>query len=831
MGPIPKTTDNSAAAPASPHASSAVSASATLEDSSSTRSFFSRFGLLPIRSRARNVADFHIRPAEPHRKYGAGDHVQGAVILTVVKPVRITHLTVSLHGYVRVYRSPGAPTSDSVNPADTPATGGPRYYGNGHASLFQDEQVLSSDGRLEPGRYEFNFDLLFPPKGLPSSIDFERGTISYVITATLTRPTSIAPTASCERKVYLVEKIDIGLLSPPRARTIYLEPISKRSKKKKPAASVAGAERTSVASDTLETAGDLESTRANANENSTEGSLSVVGEDLGQDFMTNNLRSPVHSDLRSVSGDSAASVSSGPSRGGGDATTVGPPGGSTSGKKAPIVKDRTITATIGLLKGGCLAGDVVPVRISVQHIRRIKSMHGVIVTMYRQGRIDSAPPIPLSKELTKEEARRLEKEEFYPKSKTGLGGLSLSAAGSCSVFRKDLSQAFTPLIIDPATLTASVTTSVRIPEDVFPTIKGVPGEMITFKYYIEVIVDLGGKLAKQIHLGKPGASRIGAGGAPLGPMGNPYEGGAASLASFGTSIIDTDRLRREKGVISVVFEVIVGTMNSSRVRGKGSLKLAPSVYTLPVPDPGLHNGSADEKEGWPVDYENESYMPESYTHEHMPFSSEPSQQYPYWNSVPSESIMAPYYVPPPDLRDESTLSEKERVKRAEQRLLPSQPFEPHFAGPSTSTIPEGDNIYDADDRISSINPLPVSTILRTEHLDQPEAPSAPTLEELSASTGIPSTEDKQEFERRRLLAEASAPPEFPDDYDAGGAIAGPSRAGPSAPPPATFEPSAPVLMQEEEGYGSHYTYGAAVAGSSSRLRTSAPSEPLPKYER
>ena len=95
--------------------------------------------------------------------------------LTVVKPVRITHLTVLLHGYVRVYKGPGAQNNEPVrSPAEIKnisSRGERKKYYNGYASLFQDEQVLSSDGRLEPGRYEFNFDLLFPEKGLPSSID------------------------------------------------------------------------------------------------------------------------------------------------------------------------------------------------------------------------------------------------------------------------------------------------------------------------------------------------------------------------------------------------------------------------------------------------------------------------------------------------------------------------------------------------------------------------------------------------------------------------------------------------------------------------------------
>lgn len=148
-------------------------ASASLEDPRSRRSSFWRFPF-PIRRQTRNLADFHIRPADPHRKYAAGDHVRGAVILTLLKPVRLTHLTVALHGYVRVYKSPNAAASEPVvNPAEVPAQGRSslKYDGNGFASLFQDEQVLSSEGRLDAGKFEFNFDLLFPDTGLPSSID------------------------------------------------------------------------------------------------------------------------------------------------------------------------------------------------------------------------------------------------------------------------------------------------------------------------------------------------------------------------------------------------------------------------------------------------------------------------------------------------------------------------------------------------------------------------------------------------------------------------------------------------------------------------------------
>lgn len=174
MGPYQKS-DPSAAASTSASASAPSSSTASVvAEGSPSRSFFSRFAL-PLRSRARHVADFHIRPSDPHRTYRAGEHVQGAVILAVVKPVRITHLTVALHGYARVSKTPSEP----INPAEVPMGAGRsarlKNSGHGYASLFQDEQVLSSDGRLEPGRYEFNFDLLFPSKGLPSSIDVSFG--------------------------------------------------------------------------------------------------------------------------------------------------------------------------------------------------------------------------------------------------------------------------------------------------------------------------------------------------------------------------------------------------------------------------------------------------------------------------------------------------------------------------------------------------------------------------------------------------------------------------------------------------------------------------------
>jgi len=646
---------------------------------------------------------------------------------------------------------------------------------------------------------------------------FERGTISYMITATLTRPTLVSPTQSCERKIYLVEKVDIGLLPAPRPRTIYLEPISKKSRRRKPPAP----EKAPGAPETVEPApaGDRDSTRAA--EHSAEGS--VVADDLSQDVQY-NPRSAEPTEMRSDnSGDSVVTASTGQSGRQRDPNNPNNPS-SSSGSQGLVVKSkstdkRTITANVELFKGGCLPGDVISAKISVQHIKMIKSLHGVIVTLYRQGRIDSAPPISHFTNLSKEEIRRLEKEEYYPKSKTGLGGLSLTSAGSCSVFRKDLSQTFSPLFIDPVTFQSSVTASVRVPEDSFPSIRGVPGDLISFKYQVEVIVDLGGKLAGLLQSGQ--SKQAGADGRSS-TLRNPYDPTSGMPATWNGSIIDTDPLRRQKGVISVVFEVVVGSLDTSR-RPRGTSRPEPPVLVSQVDD-GQYRYDGQREAGYYQEGQVEHYdgpvydEPYPYPEEYAAAPEDVAEQRPaYVPRAPVDSFV-PEYVPlegPPP----NHLSEKEQARMAEAALLPSQPSAPAAAGPSTSR-PQEEDIYHAEEGAPPLDP----TAPGGTHPSGAEAPSAPTLEDLApgADRAHP-TEDKQELERQRLLVEASAPPEFPDDCEA----------GPSAPPPASglpmqLEPSAPALT-EEEGYGQHFTYQTPAV--SSPHAPSAPSEPLPKYER
>lgn len=655
---------------------------------------------------------------------------------------------------------------------------------------------------------------------LTSALQFERGTISYMITATLTRPMTIAPTSSCDRRVMLAQKIDIGMLAPPRPRTIFLEPISKRVRRKR---TTVVEKAPTASSDVNDVASEPDSV-----------DRSIVTDDSGRDAQADH-RSQIPSDVRSeVSGESARSASTAVSK---VDTAPLPQVGATmsSAAKQQFVDDKTITATIELLRGGCLPGDTVSARVTVQHIKRVKSMTGVIVTLFRQGKIDTSPPPSRFAGMSKDETRKLEKEEMYPRSRTSLGGLSLSSTSSTSVFRKDLDQNAAPLIIDPATLQASVTISVKMPDDAFPTIKGVPGDMISFKYQVEVVVDLGGRLASQLQGGQS-LSRFG-----------PYGNGGSEQGpnSYGSrrsaNIADTAQLRREKGVISVTMETVVGTTDSSRSRK--SRRKSPESRTIRIRE-------SDEDED-----EDEAIRPEaneaSSSHLHTngqslggqcpqepndyQFTPPPGEP----PSLPPEPLQigrgtshghlaqasdhyhhaAPSYVPAPQVADLGNMTDKERIREAETRLLPSQP---PAAGPPAA---DDDDIYDAQDTPR----LPVSPPSAPADGDAEAGPSAPTEEQLSAGRPV---DDKQELERLRLMNEASAPPEFPED------AVGRGGGSSSADQALEAEPSAPALDADGNSldadgnnYDDDHVGRGAAAGPLRRGGSGQHPEQLPAYER
>lgn len=151
-------------------------------------------------------------------------------------------------------------------------------------------------------------------------------------------------------------------------------------------------------------------------------------------------------------------------------------------------------ATVTVGHAGQLAGESIPVLIGVHHVKPVKCLRGCIVTLYRLSRFDMR-------------------------------------SGEAVSFRKDLAQNISPLLIDPSTLSTTIKSTVRIPLDTFPTIANAP--LVSFRYYIEVVLDLSGKITVR----EP----------------------AQKYNSTPSGFIETETLKRNKGVLNVQQEIIVGT--------------------------------------------------------------------------------------------------------------------------------------------------------------------------------------------------------------------------------------------------------------------------------
>lgn len=717
-------------------------------------------------------------------------------------------------------------------------------------------------------------------------IQFERGTVSYMLTSTLTRPTTMAPTTSTETKIYLTDSIDIAPIAEPKPRVISLEPISRRTRAK--------------------------TSRQKPEPVITDGLAPVLPPQTptGSDFparprtgVSNGSpedheapRSPSPSDVSFES--RISSGASGTEYGVRSINTAQDGSVSMSGSRSAL-KNKTITATIHILKGGFLRGDQIPIKVTINHTKHIRSLKGIILTLYRQARVDMHPALPV---VPNSKGDKNKTEDYYPKSRTGLGGLSLSSAGSSHVFRKDLSQSFAPLFVDPRTLTADVKCSVRVPDEAFATISNVPGAMISFKYYIEVVVDIQGKLTgldrMVANAGLVNVPSAGAGTSSI--AGEDVHG--SMFSTWGGNFVDTDQIRREKGVISSLFEVVVGTKDSER-NGKRKQTQIPEniVHEIPYDSTNDTNGA----EGYDGDYygydENGQYY--DYGYDPAYYDAPGYEQY---GIGPESTHQAHAQQPMP----EQGLSEKEQMRRAEERLLPSQPpasgsslppgIVPQGMPPSAPVLPEDEYndvpYYAAAGSSSSQAPPPPfrsvssrSTIIRnntaptlqrhpinstndnirtttsgsstTIHASQHNRPPttmqntedatkplppiplrSPVAAQTSSSSPAPDyfpsssshvqpTDDKEELQRRRLEMERSAPPT--DSHDDEGGL---PHLMPSAPPlngmqSMSLAPSAPTLDDEDEGLVDAMRAGRAGPSGSSITAERRVSEALPEYRR
>ncbi|KAJ5580460.1 hypothetical protein N7450_006761 [Penicillium hetheringtonii] len=729
-------------------------------------SFLSKFRS-PLGNRNRSITDYYIDLDDPWRSYFPGDVIKGTVIVTVVRPVRITHIVVCLHGYVKVFKN-ATPAGEAAPDLGFLGPGrgrrGAEYLGNGLATLFEDEVVLCGEGRLKEGIYKFRFEMSLPPYALPSSINFERGTVSYSLTSTLTRPTTMNPTLSCRRRVNLLENIDIAPFPAPKARIVTLEPISKRSKSKAKAKSVSSEPSPAPDRSSIDTP-----TSGNATSVDHRPPLSPSPSNVSSSSRPSNSSQSFH-----IASDPSSSTSTGGGR------------NSEGRSVTPSISERTITAKAEVLRAGVLPGDTLPIKVTINHFKQVRSAHGIVVTFYRQGRIDLHPAIPIGSTAN---GKKPVYEDCYPRSRTGLGGLTLGTSRTSSTFRKDLSQTFAPLIVDPTNMTAVVKTSIRVPEDAFPTITRVPGAMINFRYYVEVVVDLRGKITSPDRF------------IPRFKMYSFYQLGREYLGYRSDA--------SGEGVISVAFEVVVGTRDSQRGQAgmertlSNAAESTASQNAQPTASTAVINPVDGEEwpEASPLPVSSAEYGQEDYGFPEGAWSEYPEEYQEYQEYPPATPLHGPMMAHP---EVEEPVDEKDRLRRHEEALLPSQPEEDE-AGPSNAetavptapVLPEDHLLQDYQHLPSPVTEGVPHTVRSAESLQtvvvngmasEPSEPSGPS-------------EDKQELERQRLIEQTSAPSAPPGEAN------GHVEAGEG--------PSAPIFDEDDQLVG-----GTAHADES-----------LPRYQR
>lgn len=646
--------------------------------------------------------DFFIELNEPHKVFSPGDLVQGNVVLILPKDQKVAFISCQLRGEVTVRNqlvkgisnryllfedeidlwgeSPQQHTSPSSSSLTTPTDPSakqdqqnsptssnqhPVFSGNeipsnssssnASTSMTSRASASSSSSRsadsvglvppkeigvnvssndnlalvLQKGEHNFAFEFELPKKGLYNSLEFERGSISYTLTAACRKPSSVYE-HTCKKSLSVVVPIDVARL--PQAKITSLT-VDVRKKRKQ------------------------------------QGSI-VVSVNIGQ--------------------------------------------------------------------RGFLRGETVPVKISIQHIRSVKSLAGVVTTLSRISR---------------------------------MSGEGLEAQS----FRKDLYQTVSPLYTDPATFACTITSNLRIPPETFPTTKG--HKVISFQYCIEVVIDLEGRSALQ----QWGDSETG----------NHH-------VKHGH--VDTDKLKRSKGVVCLWSEVVIGTSRSSRQGTEGF---------VPSPRISLSNShghisaapsfSQSSSSGHPSGFRMARTLSSNSSVTGVESSHSASSSFQYRISGTQYDYE--------DVGNVQQESEKQRLQQMEQALLPSAPPDDDTQLPFYATAPAHPD-------------------------DHPQPPYSEHPPEVGPSGSIPTiivpppavhraTDDKQELERQRLKHLESMP-----SYLSDRTATGPAASTNSHSSTITAVPSAPPLPSNSSEDVAQLPSAPPLPPASSDATAQKPSAPI-----
>lgn len=573
-----------------------------------------------------SVDEFYITLDDPHKLWAPGEEVLGQVILVSRKNLANVAISFCLAGYVRINALPHSKlrpikhilfthTINIFGP-DSPASSENAEFTNG----------------LYKGEHRFPFIVKLPTKRIFTSIDFGKGAIAYslltvlrsaevplesaLLSSNAQSSSDSSPfhhralaklnnkTLSYEKTITLINPIDVAELPPPkRKRLIIKDP------------RVGKLLRVPSSNSTVNTMKTMSTSNSDV-ESTTSPSTAHAASPLEN---TPNLNPSQHASVASLN----------------------------AGISPALGEHRlnTIRVLMEIAQRGYLRGELIPIKISINHLKKIQDSRGIIVTLVRVCRIDYGPD------------------------------------SSYESFRKDLQQLVVPLFVDPSTFSLEISTSLRVPPDAFPTISGCP--MVSFQYFIEVMLNLSGKsfnLAAPLEQPKDSiVSHEEQGASPGNSNGGSYS--FHPLTQQRSEYINTDKFKRLKKFLQMTSEIIIGTHRlekpqtaiaassdtpTNHMEGSSSSPMSQSHSPVPV-----NNFAQATRSGQPPmslvselaqlnEFGTPPYPPES-----RPQRNAEAQS----SSIPTYDDIA---IPSPTPQFEN-LSEKQRMQQHEASLLPSEP--------------------------------------------------------------------------------------------------------------------------------------------------------------
>lgn len=585
------------------------------------------------------IQDFYVVLDDPHKAWLPGDEVSGQIILISKRNLANIVIKLLLLGYVKLNASSHLklrPVKHSLFNHTI------KIYGSG--PQLADEEF--SNG-LFKGEHRFPFIVKLPKKRVFTSIDFGKGSIVYLLKAAIgnvAQETSsqgsdssiLSPallitktkhlkilsnlTITSEKLIQIVNPIDVAKLPTPVPKKLVIRDPRHNRKLSR-----------------------TQSSTSTINSVNTFTTLSLNNSEREDDILHTHLSTP-----NATNNASAATTPS------------------------ELPAPDSIRVSLDISKRGYLRGELIPVKLNINHLKKVQDLSGIIVTLVRVCRLDNGPE------------------------------------GLFESFRKDLQQLVLPLYVDPVTFKSEITTSVRVPADAFPTILGCP--IVSFQYFIEVLVNLSGK-----PIAIEGAENSGPSEEP-GFDGKSRNGtaanGASSVSDFkfsfnfhsGSAInqkersgfVNTDKYKRMKKFLQLTTEVVIGThrleehaendesetFNQSMGNSVSPLSVrslflgsngSPAVFSQPGLSPSHVPGPAmttpNERPQTPNLHSIGGTLDNLST---PPYSQDEPQ--PGFGIPNYEEISGPSHGSGPvPIPDQSHLSEKDQMRAHEASLMPSEP--------------------------------------------------------------------------------------------------------------------------------------------------------------